>query len=336
MPKVMHCNFLCHVVFCTHTHTTAAKKCSPGIFLFVSSQFPHSFPPLFLAAPNCCIFCGTCVAVIWFTCPRLDRRRQENCGKGDDEKMLALCKFHLSFSSTFFSSCVPVLPLLSQSESNDLLGFSSNCVNLCCDIPSGYCFYFSSNTNFCLQFRSLCILWFFIVSVTDTHTHSHPLIEGPSVASCVILSALCQKLFCNICYYALDNNFITFSPSHRLPLHHSPLAQLIQLVFCVSQFIVLHILLLCTEKCIFHDITTTRLALAARIGLPAAHFPFSISQTPHSTLHAASTYTNIYHIAFSRRWAKFWVEKWLLAWDRDAGHWQVFPLHEMRINCLRQ
>lgn len=117
MPKVMHCNFLCHVVFCTHTHTTPAKKCSPGIFLFVSSQFLHSFPPLFLAAPNCCIFCGTCVAVIWFTCPRLDRRRQENCGKGDDEKMLALCKFHLSFSSTFFSSCVAVLPLLSQSES---------------------------------------------------------------------------------------------------------------------------------------------------------------------------------------------------------------------------
>jgi len=96
---------------------------------------------------------------------------------------------------------------------------SSNCVSLSAEIPRVHCFFLPliqtlASTAVCC----LCILWFFIVPVTCTH--SHPLIGGPSAASCVILSALCQKLFCNICYYALDNNFITFSPGPA----HSALA----------------------------------------------------------------------------------------------------------------
>lgn len=47
MPKVMHCNFLCHVVFCTHTHNAGEKMFAwdfPFCFLAVSPQFSPTFP----------------------------------------------------------------------------------------------------------------------------------------------------------------------------------------------------------------------------------------------------------------------------------------------------
>jgi len=93
MPRVMHCNFF-FASFPTHSPKPAAKKCSAGIFLF-----PFPFSPGH-AASNCCIFCGTCVAVIWFTRPRLDRR-QENW-ENAMTRTLAAWQFDFSFPAFLF------------------------------------------------------------------------------------------------------------------------------------------------------------------------------------------------------------------------------------------